>query len=276
MAVAEAGSGSVMRLDSHPGSLRAWIAEIWERRSVLGVLSRADFQGRYKRTSFGIAWSVVVPLVQALVLTIIFARITGVLQKDFGAYVLAGVLGWTYFSQSVQSAATSIVDGAALTDKVWFPRAILPTVPLLSNLPGLLATMAFLVVALPLLGGSISVRLLLLPAALLLLILFTWALALVLSALHVYFRDIRYLLQAALLMWFYITPVVYPQRMVGKFSALLDLNPLTGIVTLLRLATVGATDWVFPVTISAVSTLVLIAIGIEVHRRHDRLFVDLL
>ena len=248
-----------------------------ERRQVLKVLARADFVGRYKQTSFGLAWAVVLPVIQALVITVIFSRLVRLPNaRDFGAYVLAGMICWSYFSQSVSTASTSIVDGAALTDKVWFPRAILTVVPLLANLPGLLVSAAVLIVALPFLGSSIGLRIGLLPLGILLLVTFSWALSMLMAALHVYFRDVRYLLQAALLLWFYVTPLIYPRELLGKVGGLVDLNPMTGIVTLVRLATVGATDWQRPVAVSVFVTIVLLGIGIEAQRRRDRLFVDLL
>jgi ABC-type polysaccharide/polyol phosphate export permease len=76
--------------------------------------------------------------------------------------------------------------------------------------------------------------------------------------------------------WFYLTPIVYPKQLLGKLQLLIDLNPLTGVVTLFRLASVGAADWVRPVAVTAVVTVVLVVVGAEVQRRHDRLFVDLL
>src|SRR2546421_12865375 len=100
---------------------------MWRFRHLLAMLSRAEFHVRYKRASFGVAWAVGVPIVQAAVLTVVFERVvrTGT-GADFGAYVLSGVLAWSYFSQTVTPGSTAIVEAASLTDKVWFPRAILP------------------------------------------------------------------------------------------------------------------------------------------------------
>ncbi|MDQ6747546.1 MAG: ABC transporter permease [Candidatus Dormibacteraeota bacterium] len=264
-------------MEASPQSRRDWFEEVWKFRQVLVSLARADFQARYKRTTFGIAWAVAVPVLQAAIIAAVFSRVLRLSStRDFGAYVLGGMLCWSYFSLTLASASTAIVDGAALTDKVWFPRALLPAMPPLANLPGLLVSMAALVVALPFLGSGITPRLLLLPLACLLLVVFTTSLAFVLSALHVYFRDVRYLVQAALLAWFYVTPVAYPQKLLGNAALLLDLNPLTGVVTMFRLATVGASNWELPVAVMAVAIGLLLVAGAEIQRRQDRLFVDLL
>jgi lipopolysaccharide transport system permease protein len=98
----------------------------------------------------------------------------------------------------------------------------------------------------------------------------------VLAALDVYFRDVKFLVQAALLAWFWLTPIAYPQSFAGGIAGWLDLNPATGIVTLFRLATVGADHWHRSVFVSVAVTVVLLVASVEIYRRHDRRFVDLL
>ena len=123
----------------------------------------------------------------------------------------------------------------------------------------------------------LTARLLLLPAACLLLVAFTLALVEALSALHVYFRDVRFLVQAGLVMWFYVTPIAYPKSLLKGLATWVDLNPLTGVVTLFHMATVGGEDaWQRPVLIAVAVTVVLMVVAAEAQRRRDRLFVDLL
>src|SRR5581483_3713588 len=161
------------------------------------------------------------------------------------------------FALSVTAASTAIVDGSNLTDKVWFPRALLPIVPCLANLAGLCVSIAVPAVAL--------------------LLAFTLALGLALSALHVYFRDVKFLVQAGLLVWFYVTPIAYAKSMLGGLSRIVDFNPVTGIVALFQTAAVGApAHWHRALLVSVVTTVVLGAVALEAQRRHDRLFVDLL
>lgn len=269
----------LLDLDDRPIPARTWLASLWGHRDVLAVLARKDFQVRYKRASLGVLWAVVVPLVQAVVLVLVFSRIVRLSADgvNFGVFVLGGTLAFSYFSSTIGVSSTSIVDGAGLTDKVWFPRAVLPIVPALANLVGLGVSMAALIVSLPVLGVPIGPRLVLLVPACALLLTFTVALGLVLSALHVYFRDVRFLVQAALVIWFYVTPIVYPASLLGSLGVALDANPMTGVVGLFRLATVGPVGpWVAPVAVAVGVTVGLLAVGVQAHRRHDRLFVDLL
>jgi ABC-type polysaccharide/polyol phosphate export permease len=266
----------VLDIGDQPPSARAWADEMWRHRNVLGALARTDFHVRYKRAAFGIAWAVLLPLVQAGVLAVVFSRVLSMRNgSGFGAYVLAGVTAWGYFTQTLSTSATSIVEGSGLTDKVWFPRALLPMAPAVANLVGLAVSTALLIVLAPLLGGSVGAGVLWLVPGLVLLVLFTTALSMVLAALHVYFRDVRFLVQAALLVWFYVTPIIYPASFLGGLRTLVDLNPMTGVVTMFHAAVVGADgNWVRPVAVTVVATIALVGVAVAAYRRHDRLFVD--
>ncbi|HWH43775.1 MAG TPA: ABC transporter permease [Thermoleophilaceae bacterium] len=266
----------VLEVGPEPASRTAWIADVRAHAGVLGVLARKDFQTRYKRASFGVLWAVAVPMLQAAVMAIVFTRVIRVgTGDDFGAYVIAGILAWTYFAGTLMASSTSIVDHSGLADKVWFPRIVLVLVPPIANIVGLLVSYAVLVPLLPVLGVDLGLRLLLLPVACVLLVAFTVALSLVLSALHVYYRDVRFLVQAALLVWLYVTPVVYRQELLDDLAGAADFNPMTGVVTVFHAATVGAEDgWARPVAVTVVTTLVLFCVGLELQRRRDRLFVD--
>lgn len=269
----------VLMLDGRPPTRRAWLRDVWAFRSILVTLARKEFKTRYKGAALGMIWAVAIPLLQAAVLTFVFSRairggVSGV--EHYGAYVLSGMLAWSFFGTSLMPATTAIVDGANLTDKVWFPRILLALTPPLANLVGLAVTHVALLGLLPVFDVDYSARLLVLPLALLLLIAFTISLSAVLAAAHVYFRDTKYLVQAALMVWLYMTPIIYPASLLGRWEGWLDANPMTGVVTLFRYATIGADDIGRAVTVSVAVTLVLTILAVEIHRRHDRRFVDLL
>jgi ABC-type polysaccharide/polyol phosphate export permease len=261
-----------------PDPRKEWIADLRRHREVLGILTRKDFQTRYKRASLGVLWAVAMPLLQATVMAVVFSRVVRVGSgSHYPVYVISGVVAYTYFSTALGTASTAIVDGSGLTDKVWFPRSILVVVPCLSGLVGLAVTVVVLIGAMPLFGVHYTLRLLLIVPALALLITFTIALSLVLAALHVYFRDVKYLVVAALMVWLYVTPILYPQSLLGNLAPVMDVNPLTGIVDLFHQSTVGGIGGLdSAVAITLGVTAVLVVVAAEVQRRYDRLFVDLL
>lgn len=269
------GGRSPLVLRDAPVPLGAWWRDLLAHREVLAMLARKDFQTRYKRATLGLAWAVAVPILQGAVLAVVFSQVLDLGGGDFAASVLAGTVAWSYFGGTLGTASTAVADGAGLADKVWFPRLLLVLVPGLANLASLAVSTVFLLVLAPVLGGTIGPRTLWVVPAVVLLAGFTLALASALSALHVYFRDVRFLVQAALLVWLYVTPVVYPKASLGEWAGWLDANPLTGIVQLFQRAvqTAPADDW-RPVVVTVVVTSVLAVVGLEAHRRHDRLFVD--
>ena len=90
-----------------------------------------------------------------------------------------------------------------------------------------------------------------------------------------YFRDVKFLVQAALLVWLYVTPIIYPAEALHGLARWVELNPMTGVVTLFQTAAIGeGGPLARPITIAVLATAVLAAVGLEAQRRHDRLFVD--
>ena len=274
-----AASQPLLELGPEPPTRRQWLKSVWDHRAVIWILAKKNFQARYKRTSLGVIWAAVVPLLQAVVLGFVFSRfIRTDAGVSYGAYVLSGILVWSgYFAMVVPQATTAIVDASSLTDKLWFPRVILPLVPCVSNLIGLGIAMVILLVGAPILGIAPSTHLLLLIPACALLVAFTVALTMLLAALNVYFRDVRFMVTAAMTAWLYATPIMYPKALVGDLAPWLDLNPATGIISLFHVAVIGHDGhWARAVVVSLVATVILLAAAVEAHRRHDRLFVDLL
>jgi lipopolysaccharide transport system permease protein len=266
-------------LELEPGATprREWLTSMWEHRGVILVLARKDFQTRYKRASFGVLWAVLVPLLQASVLIFVFSHFVHAKGISYAAFVLSGILSWSYFAMVLPAGTTAIVDGTTITEKLWFPRAILPLIPCISNLVGLGISMVILLIGAPLVGAHPDLHLLLLIPACLLLVVFVMSLTMALSALQVYFRDVRFIVYAALTVWLYATPIMYPKARVGSLAPWLDFNPMTGIISLFHVAVIGRDgSWIRALVVSLISTAVLLVVAMEAQRRHDRLFVDLL
>jgi ABC-type polysaccharide/polyol phosphate export permease len=270
----------VLRLDNRPEPLGAWLGGLWRHRGVLVALARKDFRVRYKRASLGILWAVALPLFQSAVMVFIFSRVgrfgSGA-GFSYAGFVLAGMVPWLFFSSSILSSTTSIVDSSGLTDKVFFPRAVLPLVTPAANLVTLATSTLLLLAALPIVGQPLAPRFLLIVPATVLLCTFSAALGLALGGLYVYFRDVKFMVQAAVLAWLYVTPIVYPPAALKSAGPWLDFNPLTGIVGLFQRAAVDApVPSTRALVVSVITTIVVAVVAVVGHRRHDRLFVDLL
>ncbi|MDP1821175.1 MAG: ABC transporter permease [Acidimicrobiales bacterium] len=272
---APSGTAPVLAVLPCADPWRAWVADVAAHAPVLDVLARKDFQTRYKRASLGVLWVVALPLLQAVVLAFVFSRVARFdTSGSYTVFVMGGMFTWSYLSSTVQSATTAVVDGASLADKVWFPRVVLVLVPVVANVVGLLVSFAVLTITVPIVGDWTGWRMLLLAPAALLLVALTLGLSLVLSALHVYFRDTRFIVQAALLVTLYLTPVIYPAELLGRWEGWLDLNPATGVVELVHTATTGSDAPGRSLVVSLVAAVALLAGGAAVHRQRDRLFID--
>lgn len=266
----------VVEITSTPAGVVAWARSLWGHRAVLRTLAVKDFKVRYKRASFGVAWSVLLPLVQALVLALVFGRLgLDTPGLDYLGYVLAGVTAWAFASLTFTAATSAVVDGAMLTDKIWFPRALLVLAPVGANLIGLAIGLG-IVTTIQLARGELGVAVVLVVPATALLVTLVTGLSLVTSALYVSFRDVRFIVQAATLLLFYTTPILYTSERLGGLAHLLPLNPFAGAVGLFQQAFAGATVSVAQLVGSLAWTAVLLAGGVALHQRRDRLFVDLL
>ena len=267
-------------LTGAPTPVRHLVRDLFRSRDLLRTLARKDFFVRYRRTSFGVLWAVGMPLVQAAVLAVVFTRIVRIeTEGNYGVFVFAGMLPWTFLASSVMIGSTSIVDGGALATKIYFPRALLPLVTLGANVYGFIPGVAVLLLAAATIGEGLDADVWLIVPAIVLMVAFVASLVIVLSALHVYFRDLRFIVQAAILAWLYGTPVIYPIDLAtGALRGVLLANPATGMVMMFRdaVSDTGIDDLAIAVGSTVAWTLALTVVGLLLHSRRDRVFVDLL
>jgi lipopolysaccharide transport system permease protein len=257
--------------------LRTLAADLWRCRDLVRVLARKDFYVQYRRASFGIIWAFALPLVQASVLAAVIPRVADFdVDGSYVVFVFAGTTSWAFFSSTLTAGAGSIVDASDLSTKIYFPRIVLPAATVVTGVYGLVPGVLLLAVMATVDEGP-QPELLLLGPAVVVAVCLASAFACLAAALQVYFRDVRYLLTAAMIAWFYVTPVFYPLAQIGGLRRWIEINPMTGVVELFRAATVGADrDWAAPLLWTAAWTVVVGGAALLVHRRYDRVFVDLL
>jgi ABC-2 type transport system permease protein len=175
---------------------------------VLLNLVRKELKVKYTGSVLGAVWSLLNPVVFLAVFTFV-AKVLGAAAKDYAEFLLAGLLAWNLFSVSLTSGAISVISNANLVKKVSFPREILPLatvgVALVDFALQSLVFFAFLAVAY---GFSLNV-IWLYPIAFVALLLFTVAVTLWVSSMNVRYRDLTHLIGLALLVWFWLTPIVY-------------------------------------------------------------------
>jgi len=268
-------------LTARPAAIRRIAGDLWHSRDLVVMLARKDFVARFRRAVIGMAWAVGLPLVQAVVLAAVFTAVARLKTPgiNYPTFVYTGTLAWSFFSATITGASTAIVDQTGMASKIYFPRAVLPIVSVVSNVFAFLPGMALLIVFAAAFGVPLGVHTLLLIPAALTLIALAASFGLVAAALHVYFRDMRYIVQAALLPWFWASAVFFPLSYLkhGVLRTLILINPVTGVIVLFRAAIVGAdAGWTTALPSCYAFIVFFFAIATLLYRRFDRVFVDLL
>lgn len=256
--------------------MRTLVTDLVRARSLVGMLARQDFAARYRSAVLGLAWTVALPLLQGVVLALVFTRIVKVqTEQPYVAFVLVGIATWAYLNGSVSAASTSIVDGGQLATKLYFPRLVLPAVAPTSNLVGYAISMAVGLVVAVAQTGQVPVQVVLLPVAMALALVLALVVSAAAALLHVFFRDVRYLVTAILLVAFYGTPVIYPLELAGDLAPFVLANPATGVVQLTRWCVFGEAD---SLGIGLAWTLgwiaVLTVVVLRSYARHERTACD--
>jgi len=254
--------------------------DLWRYRELLGFLAWRDIKVRYKQAVLGVAWAVIQPAVQTVLLTFVFGKLAKMPAGNlpYPLLVLAGLLPWQLFSSAFSGAGNSLVGNSHLISKVYFPRLIIP----LSALAVALVDMGILLVLsapIALLAGVMPTwRLLLLPVFLAAALLIALGAGLWITALTVKYRDFRFITPFLLQIGMFVTPVGYRTDFLPNWRNLLALNPLTGVVDGFRWSLLGANySFYLPeFAASFVVALILVVTGVWFFRRTERQFADVI
>lgn len=255
------------------------LAEIRQYHELLYFLVWRDVKLRYKQTLLGAIWAILQPLLASAIFTIVFGNLVGVPSGETPYFLFAftGFLFWTFFSNAVTTSGNSLVASAHLITKIYFPRLIIPIAAVFSGLVDLFFAFLLLVFLMIWYGIGASANLIFFIPIFLLLVVFASSLGILLSALNVKFRDIRFALPFLVQIWLFASPVIYPASLIPeKWRFVAALNPLTGIFEGLRAALFNlAFDWK-QLAISTVITVLTALVALFVFRRMEKDFADII
>lgn len=257
-----------------------WV-EIWRFRELLYFLTWRDVKIRYKQTVLGGAWAIIQPLANTLVFTLLFGKLAGLDQKTGGVpyavYVYTAQLAWTFFANSVNSSSNSLVGSANLISKVYFPRLIIPLAAVGTGLVDFAISSVVLLGMMLYFHTAISAQLLLLPIFLAGTILCATGVGTLLSALTVAYRDFRYVVPFMVQLWFFATPVIYPNSMIPeRWRGWMFLNPMTGLVDGFRASFLGLPLQWGSTCLSLGISVGLFLLGAVYFRSVERRFADVI
>ena len=276
-----------------PGLFRGSIAsvkDIWAHRELMGLLVKRELRARYKNSSLGFVWSMLKPLAQLLVYYFVIGELmkfgTGI--PDFGIYIFAGLTVWTIFNEMVTGGTGSIVANSGLVKKVYLPREVFPLSTVGASVVNFVIQLGILLAFTAIAGAfPTSARILYVPLGLLLILTFGSALALVLSAVNVYMRDMQHLVEIAMMLLFWASPIIYPyslvaDRFAGSWVQELYLaNPVTLAVLAFQRGTwVRGADQPFPdgmalrVLVATAACVVFLWLGQRIFARAEGNFAQ--
>ena len=264
------------------------LAELWQYRDLLFMLIWRDISATYRQSIIGYGWAVFKAVTQTAAGTLVFSVIAGLDGKPGIPYpllIFVGIMPWMYFSISLNGANNSLAGSAHLLTKVYFPRLILPLSSLGTGLVDFGIQFVLLVAALPFFIGVPGWTMLLAPVFVAACMLTAFSLGLWFTALNVKYRDIGHLVPFLIQIGMWVTPVYYLSENLGshmgKWSWLLGLNPMTGVIEGFRWAmlssagTIEPPDWSMMAVSFTVVALLFVS-GLYFFRRVEGTFVDVI
>jgi lipopolysaccharide transport system permease protein len=261
----------------------AW-ALFSEHRGLISSLVKRDLTNRYKGSVMGLLWTVITPAIQILIFTVIFAGIfnakfgneTG--QFGYAIYMFCGMLPWIAFSEGIQRAATVLTENVNLVKRVVFPIEALPVNLALSAITQQLFGTLVLVLVAALSEHTISPTIFFLPVLLVPQLLVTVGLGWLAASFGVFIRDTAQFAQLVLMTWMYLTPIIYPEKMIpAKYGWLVDLNPMAALIRSYRLVLLEGEmpDW-GGLAFTSLFALVCFGVGYWWFERTKKAFADVL
>jgi ABC-type polysaccharide/polyol phosphate export permease len=209
---------------------------IFQYRDLIFQLVRKDIISRYKRSVLGVGWTMLQPLGMMIILSLVFSTLFhGV--RGYAAYILSGLIAWTFFSQTTTAMITQIVWGGVLLQKIYIPRTSFAVSAVGTGLVNLGISCIPLILITLLAGLHLSWSILFLPVSMLLLAGFALGVGLIISTMSIYFPDVAEMYAIVLMAWMYMTPIIYPETLIPEEYRrwFFGLNPMYYFVKIFRM-----------------------------------------
>lgn len=257
------------------------LRELWEYRELFYFFTWRDVKVKYKQTILGFLWAILQPLFMTIVFTVFLGE--SISQKTnlnipYPVFAMSGMLLWGIFSGGMSNAANSMVNNANIIKKIYFPRLIIPISAILGALVDFAIAFAVFIVVLVVYHVDINVpAILLLPLSVFITCLSAMGCGLLLSAMNVKYRDVRYVIPFLMQGLLFVSPVLYSPQISSSpaIQLVLKLNPISGALELLRGLFSGYSINMETVLLSSVVSLLLFITGVVYFRKTERYFADL-
>jgi ABC-type polysaccharide/polyol phosphate export permease len=242
---------------------------LWSHRELIRILVKRDIAVRYKRSSLGLLWTLLNPLLTSLVLWFVFITIFSSRLPDgtqFAPYLLAGVLTVTFFTQGFNQAANSIAQGADILTKVFVPPQVFAFAGAISNAINFLFGLFALALISLLTGDGVSIQAPLTVVMIACMLMYVTGLGLIVAILYIRFDDTRSIISIIISFMMYLSPVFYPKEILSdEMLTVINANPLTSYLDVFRevfsnSGTATLNDWIY----MGISSVVIFVLGIQI------------
>jgi len=252
------------------------IRELYKYRQLIWTIAWGDFKWRYKNSILGYFWSLLEPLIMFIILYIVFSNLMKVQVEYYQLFLLLGIIMWNFFVKATNLGLNAIVGKPSLIQRVYFPRDVLVisgviTAMLQSLFESLVFIIFMIYFAIPM-----TWTLIYLPYILTIYFILALGVALAISALNVYYRDIQFIWIVVLQAGFFITPILYPLSIFPpSLQAIFRLNPIAQIIVTARDVILYSVPpyWV-SLAYAGIASLVIFAVGYSIFRRLEPRFAE--
>lgn len=248
-------------------------------QELLHELTMREIKQRYKQSILGYAWVILNPFFQMLVMAFVFSIIMRIpdLGVPYALYLYAGLLPWTLFSNSLVSASNVLVSNAGLITKIYFPREIFVASTILAKIVDFLLASTVFVAFMFYFKVGVTWNVLWVLPIFAIQMLFTYGLSLFLAAANLFYRDIQYLLGLVIMIWMYLTPVIYSTEIFpAHYRWIFQLNPMAVIINAYRqVILAGGMPNLRSLGIALVLSVVLLLISYKFFKKVEGVFADI-
>lgn len=267
-------------LEAGHGELHYW-RELWKSREVFFFLAWRDVLGRYKQTAIGVTWSLVRPIVTVIVFTMVFGKLAKFPSDGvpYPVFVLAALMPWQFFANSLSESSMSLVVNAQLISKVYFPRLAIPFSAVFLSFIDFLIAFIVLILLMLWYGVVPGWGMVLIPVFALIAFAASFGAGLWVAALNVRYRDFRHIVPLVLQVGLYVSPVGFGSSIVPeKWRFIYSLNPMVGVIDGFRWSIIGGQSTIYwpGFLVSIITISVVLVFGIRYFRKTERTFADLI
>lgn len=259
-------------------SRATWHARLWAARELLWALAMRDIQVRYKQSALGAAWAIVQPLSMAIIFSVAFGYFVKVPTDGipYPIFAYAAMVPWTLFASSISAAVPSVVGHGSLITKIYFPREVLPVAAIVGCIFDFLTASVVLIPMMLFYRVMPSFYIIWVPVLVALAVALALGIGLALSAINVFYRDIRSIIPLLMQLWMFASPIVYPISLVpAKYRALYGLNPMVGVIDgFRRVLLQGKAPDLVLLAAGVPTILVVLVVGYKIFTSLERRFAD--